>query len=61
MPDPGFMLRCIEESWQQLLAAADALPAPKVGHKTAAPARRARAAGKSRPARRRADGRTTAR
>ena len=28
MPDPGFMLDCMRRSWDELLAAADALPAP---------------------------------
>ena len=43
MPDPGYFLECMRGSWEELLAAADALPplAPQAAHQ--APARDAAA------------------
>jgi hypothetical protein len=38
MPDPGHFLDCMRGSWEELLAAADALPAPAPTDGNAAPA-----------------------
>jgi len=61
MPDPGYFLECMRGSWEELLAAADALPplAPQAAHHLPAPDAAARPGKKraprgkvSRPARR---------
>jgi hypothetical protein len=56
MPDPGHFLDCMRESWEELLAAADALPPPATPTDAEARAARkpARAATRKSAARRRA-------
>ena len=48
IPDPGFFTQCMKAAWDELLAAADALPMPGTGpvKKPASPARRVTAAKK---------------